>query len=57
MTERQVKMTNPMLNGFEGEVTASKWAKLVKCTQDQAYQNILELIALRSLVKGDAARL
>ena len=32
--ERQIKIVHQLLNGFEGKLTSSKWAKLVKCSQD-----------------------
>ena len=54
MNERQIKMLNRLLDGFEGKMTTSKWAKIAKCSQDTAYRDILGLIELGSLVKADA---
>jgi Fic family protein len=45
---------NKLLNGFEGKLTSSKWAKLGKCSQDTAYRDIQDLIEKGLLVK-DAA--
>lgn len=41
---RQRKILNLMLDGFEGKLTTSKWAKLAKCSQDTAYRDIIDLI-------------
>lgn len=49
--ERQVKMLNKLLDVFEGKLTTSKWAKLVKCSQDTAYRDILDLIDRGALQK------
>lgn len=53
MNERQIKVLNRLLDGFEGKLTTSKWAKLAKCSQDTAYRDILSLIELDALVKAD----
>ena len=52
--ERQRNMVNRLLNGFEGKLTSSKWAKLAKCSQDTALRDIEDLIRKKVLVK-DAA--
>ena len=33
-----------MLDGFEGKLTSSKWARRAKCSQDTAYRDILDLM-------------
>lgn len=33
-----------LLDGFEGKLTTSKWAKLAKCIQDTAFRDILNFI-------------
>jgi Fic family protein len=53
MNERQIKVLNQLLDGFEGKLTTSKWAKLAKCSQDTAYRDILNLMELDALVKAD----
>lgn len=53
MNERQIKVLNRLLDGFEGKLTSSKWAKLAKCSQDTAYRDILSLIELGALVKAE----
>jgi Fic family protein len=52
--ERQREIVNRLLNGFEGKLTSSKWAKLAKCSQDTALRDIEDLIRKKVLVK-DAA--
>jgi Fic family protein len=54
INERQRLVLNKLLNGFEGKLTSSKWAKLAKCSQDTAYRDIQDLIEKGILVK-DAA--
>jgi Fic family protein len=52
LNERQIKVINGLLDGFEGKLTTSKWAKLTKCSQDTAYRDILDLIERGVLVKN-----
>jgi Fic family protein len=40
-----------MLNGFEGKLTSSKWAKLEKCSQDTALRDIDDLVKRGILVR------
>ena len=49
--ERQRSMINRLLNGFEGKLTSSKWAKLEKCSQDTALRDIEDLIRKGVLTK------
>ncbi|VBB16793.1 hypothetical protein,mobile mystery protein B,Fic/DOC family [Burkholderia stabilis] len=44
MNERQVKVMNRLLDGFEGKLTTTKWAALAKCSQDTALRDIMELV-------------
>jgi Fic family protein len=52
--ERQKKLLNQLLNGFEGKLTTVKWAKLAKCSHDTGLRDIDDLIAKKILQK-DAA--
>ena len=52
--ERQIKLLNRILNGFEGKLTTSKWAKIAHCSQDTAYRDILALIDYGVLKKDEA---
>jgi Fic family protein len=54
LNERQRLMLNKLLDGFEGKLTSSKWAKIAKCSQDSALRDILDLVNHDILVK-DAA--
>jgi len=42
--ERQRKVLNRLMDGFEGKLTSSKWAKLAKCSQDTAGRDINDLM-------------
>jgi len=52
LNERQIKMLNKLLDGFEGKLTTSKWAKITKCSQDTAYRDILDLMNRGALHKA-----
>lgn len=54
LNDRQRIIINRLLNGFEGKLTSSKWAKLAKCSQDTALRDIDDLLQRGILVK-DAA--
>ncbi|HFD87033.1 MAG TPA: Fic family protein [Gammaproteobacteria bacterium] len=51
LNARQIKILNRLLDGFEGKLTTSKWAKIAKCSQDTAYRDILDLIRRGALQK------
>ncbi len=42
--DRQRKLLNALLDGFEGKLTSSKWAKIGKCSHDTASRDIDDLI-------------
>ena len=44
-------MINKMLDGFDGKLTSSKWAKITKCSQDTAIRDIQDLITKKILRK------
>ncbi|MDA0781166.1 MAG: Fic family protein [Rickettsiales bacterium] len=52
--ERQHIIINRLLDGFEGKLTSSKWAKISKCSQDTALRDITNLVDRRILQKDDA---
>jgi Fic family protein len=54
LNQRQVKVLNRMLDGFEGKMTSSKWAKLAKCSQDTAHRDIQDLIKQGALKRNPA---
>jgi len=49
--DRQFSMVNRLLNGFEGKLTSSKWAKIEKCSQDTALRDINNLVEHKILTK------
>jgi Fic family protein len=55
LNERQVKLLNRMLDGFEGKLTSSKWAAIAKCSPDTALRDITQLLALGVLQKSNGA--
>ena len=54
LNERQVKLLNKLLDGFEGKLTSSKWAAIAKCSPDTALRDINDLLARGVLGKSDA---
>ena len=54
INDRQRLILNQLLDGFEGKLTSSKWAKLAKCSQDTAQRDMQALIDQGILIK-DAA--
>lgn len=44
LNERQRLLISRLLDGFEGKLTTSKYAKLAKCSQDTAHRDILALV-------------
>ena len=44
INDRQRLVLNRLLDGFEGKLTTSKYAKLAKCSQDTALRDILPLV-------------
>ena len=51
LNERQRKVINRLLHGFEGKLTSSKWATLTKSSPDTALRDITDLIKRGILVR------
>ena len=51
LNERQVKLLNRLLDGFDGKLTSSKWAAIAKCSPDTALRDITQLLDLGVLQK------
>lgn len=51
INERQKKVLNKLLDGFEGKLTSMKWAKIAKCSKDSAIRDINDLIHKKVLQK------
>ena len=54
LQDRQRLVINRLLDGFEGKLTSSKYAKLTKCSQDTASRDIDDLMA-RGILFRDSA--
>jgi Fic family protein len=52
LNERQRSVLNRLLDGFDGKLTTSKYAKLAKCSQDTALRDILLLVEHGILVRN-----
>ena len=52
--ERQRNLINRLLDGFDGTLTSSKWAKIAKCSPDTALRDITDLMDRNILLKNDA---
>jgi len=52
LNERQRSVINRLLDGFEGKLTSSKYAKLTKCSQDTAHRDIRALVERGVLVQN-----
>src|SRR3984957_20531860 len=54
LNQRQRSVLHRLLDGFEGKLTTSKWAKLTKSSQDTATRDIQELVKLGVLERSAA---
>jgi len=54
LNDRQRFIIDRLLNGIEGKMTSSKWAKMAKCSQDTATRDIQDLINKGILEKEEA---
>lgn len=54
VNDRQRKLLNKLLDGFEGKLTSSKWAKIAKCSKDSAVRDINDLIE-KGILQKEAA--
>lgn len=52
--ERQIKLLNRLLDGFEGKLTSSKWSAIAKCSPDSALRDITDLVDRGVLIKSEA---
>src|SRR6218665_9954 len=52
LNERQVKLLNRLLDGFEGKLSSSKWAAIAQCSPDTALRDITQLLELGVLKKS-----
>jgi Fic family protein len=52
LNPRQRLVLSRLLDGFEGKLTTSKWAKLAKCSQDTAARDIVALVQQGILMRN-----
>ena len=52
INDRQRLVLKRLLDGFEGKLTTSKYAKLAKCSQDSAPRDITPLVGRGFLVRN-----
>ena len=53
LNERQRKVLNMLLDGFEGKLNSSKWYKINHCSQDTAIRDLNDLVDKKVLRKSD----
>ncbi|MDE0660376.1 MAG: Fic family protein [Gammaproteobacteria bacterium] len=49
---RQIKVLNRVLDGLDGKLNSSRWARMAKCSQDTATRDINDLLSRGVLHKG-----
>ena len=54
LNERQVKLLNRLVDGFDGKLTSGKWAAIAKCSADTALRDINDLLVRGVLRKMEA---
>jgi Fic family protein len=54
LNERQRNLISKLLDGFDGKLTSSKWAKIAKCSKDTAIRDINDLIS-KNILRKEAA--
>lgn len=54
LNDRQRLVLNRLLDGFEGNLTTQKYAKLAKCSHDTALRDIMPLLQRGILVRNSA---
>jgi Fic family protein len=52
LNQRQRLVLNRLLDGFEGKLTNSKWARLAKCSPDTALRDLQYLVDRGILVRS-----
>jgi len=51
LNSRQRLMLNKLLDGFDGKLKSSKWAKITKCSSDSALRDIKDLVGKGVLIQ------
>lgn len=55
INDRQRLLLNRLLDGFEGKLTTSRWARLAQCSSDTALRDLLALVDRGLLVRNPGA--
>jgi Fic family protein len=53
LNDRQIKLINRLLEGFDGKLTTGKWAAIAKCSSDSALRDITYLVTRGLLMKSE----
>jgi Fic family protein len=54
LNDRQKKILNQLVKGFDGKLTSMKWSKIAKCSKDTAVRDINDLVLKNVLQKQEA---
>lgn len=54
LNDRQRKVLNMLLDGFEGKLTSSKWYKINHCSQDTAGRDLRDLVDKGILLRSES---
>lgn len=54
LNERQIKVLNKLMDGFEGKMTTSKYAKMTHSSQATALRDVQDLLAKGLLLKNES---
>jgi Fic family protein len=54
LNDRQRKIVNMLMDGFEGKLNTSKYAKINKCSQDTALREVTELMEWKILEREES---
>lgn len=52
--DRQIKLLNRLLDGFDGKLTTGKWASIARCSPDSALRDITDLLGRGVLARSHA---
>ncbi len=52
--DRQIKLLNRLLDGFDGKLTSGKWSAIANCSPDTALRDITELLDRGVLLRSEA---
>ena len=53
LNQRQVKFLSRLIDGWQGNVTAARYGRLTRCSQQTALSDIIELVELGILIRNE----